>query len=95
MTGKERAAFRAQANTLDVVLQIGKDGIFENTKKAADDALTARELIKCALLESAPTTARQAAVQLAEVLSAEIIQVIGRRFVLYRYSEKLHQKKQS
>ena len=52
MTGKERAVFRAQANTLEPIIQIGKDGISENLIKQVDDTLNARELINCLLYTS-------------------------------------------
>ena len=84
LTGKERASLRAQANGLDTILHVGKDGISENTIKQADDALRARELIKGRVLESAGLSAREACVQLAEETGSEPVQVIGTRFVLYR-----------
>ena len=52
--------------------------------KQADDALTARELIKGKVLETAPESARDAAEALAKATGAEVVQVIGRTFVLYR-----------
>ena len=52
--------------------------------KRADDALTARELIKGKVLETAPLSAREAADQLAAAVSAQVVQVIGRVFVLHR-----------
>ncbi|MEE1284120.1 MAG: YhbY family RNA-binding protein, partial [Acutalibacteraceae bacterium] len=59
MTGKERAAFRSQANTLEPLFQIGKGGMSDAIIKQTDDALRARELIKVkVLLESTPITPR-------------------------------------
>ena len=53
MTGKERAAFRAQANSLEPLFHIGKSGMNEGVIRQTDDALRARELIKVkVLLES-------------------------------------------
>ena len=46
LTSKQRAQLRGLANSIDTILQIGKDGIGENLIKQADDALEARELIK-------------------------------------------------
>ena len=66
LTTKQRAALRSMCNTLPVVLTIGKEGIGENTIKEAYDALQARELIKCAVGQNAPLTAREAASQLCE-----------------------------
>ncbi len=84
MTGKERAALRAAANSLPAIQQIGHGGIGEEYIKNTDAALTARELIKMKVLETSPLPAREAAEQLASALDAEVIQVIGRCFVLYR-----------
>lgn len=93
MTGKERAAWRAKANSLEPLFQIGKGGISEALIKQTDDALRARELIKLkVLLESSPVSVRDAANELAEKLGAEVIQVIGGVMVLYRESEELKEK---
>ena len=56
--------------------------------KQADDALTARELIKGRALETAPLSAREAAEELAKETNSEVVQVIGTRFVLYRRHPK-------
>lgn len=93
MTGKERAAWRAKANSLEPLFQIGKGGISEALLKQTDDALRARELIKLkVLLESSPITTRQAADEIAAALNAEVIQVIGGVIVLYRESPELKEK---
>ena len=84
MTGAERAEFRKLANTLKPIFQIGKEDIGENLIKSLDEALNKRELIKVAVLESCSLDTRDAAGKLAEALGAEVIQSIGRKFVLYR-----------
>lgn len=88
MTGSERAEFRKQANALKPIFQIGKGEIGENMIKSVDEALEKRELIKLALLETASVDAKEAARIFADATHAEVIQCIGRRFVLYRKSEK-------
>lgn len=93
MTGKERAAFRAQANSLEPLFQVGKGGMSDALIKQTDDALKARELIKVkVLLESSPITPRETADELAKATGAEVIQVIGGVIVLYRESPELKQK---
>ncbi len=93
MTGKERAAWRAKANSLEPLFQIGKGGISDALIKQTDDELRARELIKLkVLLESSPISVRDAANEIAEKLGAEVIQVIGGVMVLYRESEELKEK---
>ena len=91
MTTKQRAALRSMCNTMEPVLQIGKDGITDNTVKEAYDALEARELIKCAVQQNCELTAREALDELCERLHAEPVQCIGRRFVMYR--ESSHNKR--
>ncbi len=84
MKGKQRAQLRAKANTLNCVMQIGKGGITEPVIAQADFELDTKELIKIQVLETSPVDARSAAALLANKLNAEIIQVIGRRFIIYR-----------
>lgn len=93
MTGKERAAFRAAANHLEPLFQIGKGGLSDAIIKQTDDALRARELIKVkVLLESSPISTREAADEIAVAVGAEVIQVIGGVIVLYRESPELKEK---
>lgn len=70
LTSKQRAHLRGLANSADTILQVGKEGIAGNLIKQADDALTARELIKGRVLDAATR--------------ADVVQVIGTRFVLFR-----------
>ena len=95
MTGKQRSLFRAEANTLQAILQIGKGGVEENLVKQVDDALEARELIKIKALETCPDDAKTAAETLAAQTGAEVIQVVGRTIVLWRKSEKLAREKEA
>ena len=88
MTGKERAVFRKQANTLTAIFQIGKDNITDTLVEAVDAALKKRELIKLSVLETSELSAKEAASILAEATGAEIIQCIGRKLVLYRKKEE-------
>ncbi len=89
MTSKERAQWRAKANSLEPIIQLGKEGISDNLLTQIDDALDARELIKIRVhLESAPENPKKLAGELAQPLDAEIIQVIGGIIVLYRKADK-------
>ena len=88
LTSKQRAHLRGLANSMDIILQVGKEGIAENLIKQADDALTARELIKGRVLDAAPVSAREAADHLAEATGSDVVQVIGTRFVLFRRNLK-------
>ena len=84
LTSKQRAYLRGLANTMDPIVHVGKGGLAATIVKQTDDALTARELIKGKVLETAPETAREAAEALAEEVGAEVVMTIGRTFVLYR-----------
>ena len=84
LTSKQRAQLRALANNEDTIVHIGKGGITENIVKQAQDALKARELIKCRVLENSMLSAREACDEMARLTNAEPVQVIGTRFVLYK-----------
>ncbi len=84
ITTNQRAKLRGLANGIETILHIGKAGIIETTAAQFDEALTARELIKAKCLETAPVSAREAARELAGKLNADIVQVIGAKFILYR-----------
>ena len=87
LTSKQRAYLRGLAAKEDTILQIGKDGITENTAAALSDALQARELVKGRVLENSMLTAREACDTLSERCRAEQVQVIGSKFVLYKRNE--------
>ena len=84
INSKQRAYLRGLANTLETILIIGKGEITDNIVMQADTALTARELIKGKRLESSSYTSRECAEILAEKCGADVVQVIGSKFVLYR-----------
>ena len=88
ITSKQRAYLRSLANQIDTILMVGKDGMSSDILKQADDAITKRELIKGKVLETAGMTAREVAQAVAEPLQAEVVQVIGAKFVLYRKNQK-------
>lgn len=88
LTSKERAELRAQANSLDTTLMVGKDGVTETVIAEAENQLTARELIKGKVLESAFMTPREVSDAICEATGADGVAVIGTKFVIYRFSEK-------
>ena len=88
ITSKQRAYLRGLSNSMETIGQIGKGGIGESVVAQVDEALTARELIKLRVLETARLTAREAATELSQKTGADIVQVIGTRFVLYRRNLK-------
>lgn len=88
LTSKQRAALRGCANQIDTILQIGKGGISDTLIKQADDALTARELIKLKVLENCEYSAKEIAQLLAQATNSESVQVIGCKVVLFRRNAK-------
>lgn len=88
LTSKQRSEFRAQANTLETTLMVGKDGVTQAVAEEADRLLTARELVKGKVLESALMTAREVSDAICEATGADGVSCVGNKFVIYRFSEK-------
>ena len=88
LTSKQRAFLRGVAAAEDTIVIIGKGGITENIIIQMNDALKARELVKGRALENSLRTAREAADALSETCRAEVVQVIGSKFVLYKRNEQ-------
>lgn len=90
MTSKERASFRAMANTLEPLFQIGKGGMSDGLVAQTLDAFRTKELIKLkVLLDSAPETPREFAEKLSAATGSEVIQVVGGSIVLYKENSDL------
>lgn len=89
ISSKQRAWLRSQANPLESLFQIGKGEVTEQMVRGLDEILTTHELLKVNVLKSSEKQPAELASELAAAVGAELVQVIGRRFVLYRYSEKL------
>lgn len=88
LNSKQRAQLRAMANRIDPIFQIGKQGISEEIAEQISLALEARELIKVSVLETAVQSPAEIADQIAEMTDSDVVQKIGRRFILYRESRK-------
>ena len=84
LTSKQRAFLRGLAASEDTILQVGKNGINDNLIEQCSSALKARELIKGGVLEAAPISAAEAAAELSEKTKAEVVTVIGSKFVLFK-----------
>lgn len=93
MTSKERARLRAEANTLEPIFQIGKEGITDAVIAQLEDTFNTRELFKIKVhLETSPETPKELAAKIAEATRCEIIQVIGGTIVVFRINLILRQK---
>ena len=86
LTSKQRAHLRSIAQSYNPIFYIGKLGITDEIINQLEHAINARELIKIGVQESFVYNAREAADIIAPQLSAEVVAVIGRKFVLWRRS---------
>ncbi len=87
LTSKQRSYLRSLANTLPAIFQIGKNGIDENVIRQFQEALEARELVKAGVLKNSFYTAREAVEELAGAVGAEVVAVLGNKFILYKESK--------
>lgn len=88
LSGAQVRALRSKAHHLDPVISIGKADITDHIINHTDTMLEGHELIKCSVQDGCTLGIREAADALAEAVNAEVVQVIGHRFSLYRYSHK-------
>ena len=92
LTSKQRAELRGQANSLEPIFQVGKNGLTPAFLEQLEGAIALRELMKIKILrESSPVDARTAADEIAAYIHADVVQVIGNIIVLYRENPELHQ----
>lgn len=88
LTSKQRAFLRGQAQHMDTIFQVGKDGVTEAGAQAIKTALEARELVKCRVLDNCPYKAKEAAEIISEFIGCDCVQVIGSKFVLFMQKKK-------
>lgn len=93
MTSKQRAALKTQAMQLDSIFQIGKSSLTPEVVNAVRDALKARELIKVSVLKNCVDDPREIARVLSERTGSEVVQVIGKKIVLYKLNFELEEKR--
>lgn len=84
INSKQRAYLKSLANRIDTIIMIGKADMNDMIIKQADDAIKAREIIKGKVLESSALSSKEAANLIADKINAQVVQVIGSKFVLYR-----------
>ena len=87
LTGKQRSYLKGLANGISPIFQVGKGGVNENMIKQFNDALEARELIKANVLKNAAEDTRKICDEIAKAAGADVVQVIGNKFVLYKESK--------
>ncbi len=84
MTSKQRAYLKGLAMTMDPIFQIGKNSLTPEFTKAVQEALDARELIKVSVLQNCLDDPRELADMVAERTRAQVVQVIGKKIILYK-----------
>lgn len=87
LTKENKKLLRSMAHQLNANIQIGKGGLSENLMNSLDIELEAHELVKVTLLKTCDLDVNEAAVQCAADTRSDIVQMIGRTFVLYRQSK--------
>ena len=84
MTSKQRAYLKSLAQVTDPIFQIGKNSLTPELTGAVKESLDARELIKISVLQNCMDDPRELAALLAERTRSQVVQVIGKKIVLYR-----------
>lgn len=93
MTTKQRAYLKSLAMKIDPIFQIGKSSITPELTAAIAEALEARELIKISVLKNCADDGRSLAEVLAERTHSEVVQVIGKKIVLYKQAKEENKRK--
>ncbi len=89
INSKQRAFLRAMANSLDNTMQIGKSGITDHVKTQIEELLDMKEIVKANVLKTCESSPKEVAHEIANSIDADVVSVVGRKFVMYRKSEKL------
>lgn len=88
MTSKQRAYLKSLAMNIEPIYQIGKSSITPEITSGISEALEARELIKIHVLKNCLDDPQEIARTLAERTKSQVVQVIGKKIVLYRESKE-------
>jgi RNA-binding protein len=92
ISSKQRATLRAEAHHLTAKVHVGQHGLTDALRQTVDDALRTHELVKIQFTKNAAVTAKDAANDLANVMHADVVQVIGHTATLYRENPDLKRK---
>lgn len=93
MTTKQRAYLKGLAMNIDPIFQIGKGGLTTEYLEGVEEALEARELIKISVLKNCMDDPKELAYAIAENTDAEVVQIIGKKIVLYREARQPEKRK--
>lgn len=92
LTSKQRAYLKSLAMELDPIILLGKASLTTENEKNVDEALAKRELVKVGVLKNCDDNPREIAETLAEHTRSEVVQVIGKKIVLYRQGKDKNRK---
>ncbi|MCD8016130.1 MAG: ribosome assembly RNA-binding protein YhbY [Lachnospiraceae bacterium] len=92
MTSKQRAYLKSLAMTMEPIYQVGKSSLTPELTAGIDEALSARELIKISVLQNCMDDPNELAQMVAERTHAQVVQVIGKKIVLYRQGKDKKRK---
>ena len=87
MTSKQRAYLKGLAMNIDPIFQIGKSSLTPEVTEAIREAIDKRELIKISVLKNCIDDPKEIANVLAERTRSQVVQVIGKKIVLYKESK--------
>lgn len=87
LTSKQRAKLRSIANDYDTLFQVGKAGLTDNVFAQIDEALEARELIKIRVLDTSMMSSKEAAAEIVEHCSCDVVGAVGSKVILYKKSK--------
>ncbi len=93
MTSKQRSYLKSLAMNLDPIFQVGKGSVTDEVVAAVSEALEARELIKLNVLKNCLDDPKEIAGVIAEHTHSEVVQVIGRKIVLYKQAYEPEKRK--
>lgn len=88
MTSKQRAYLKSLAMTMDPIINIGKSSVTPELVASVDEAIEKRELIKLGVLKNCIDDPKVIAETIAERTKSQVVQVIGKKIVLYRKNHK-------
>ena len=92
MTTKQRAYLKSLAMTMEPIFQVGKNSITPELVGAVSEALAAREMIKISVLKNCADDPKELAQILAERTRSQVVQVIGKKIVLYKEGKDKNKK---
>lgn len=88
MTSKERAHLKGLAMNMDPIINIGKNGVTPELIASVEESISKRELIKIGVLKNCPDDPKEIAQVIAERSKSQVVQVIGKKIVLYKKNIK-------